>query len=178
VEERVVAPGHLGAALDDVARHDAAGELVVVGGRPSVVPGCRPAGDRGVGDAPGDHDVGAFRERVDDAETAEVGVGGEETARITEVGRRSERLQRPRPDQFSDTWHQIVAVDVGDRRRQPEPVGDLLHGVGATVGIESAGVGDDLDAPVETGPHHLLHLRDERPGESPPGHASPGCDSG
>jgi hypothetical protein len=166
VEERVVATRDLGTALDDVAGDHATRQLVVVGARPSVVPGRRTAGDRSIGDPAGDHDVGALGEGVDDTETAEIGVGGEEAGVVAEVGRRPERLQRPGLDQFSDARHQVVTIDVGDRRRQPEAVGDLVDGVGATVGVEAPGVGHDLDATVEAGPHHLFHLRDERPGES------------
>ena len=44
-EERVVAAGGLGAALDDVAGHDGAGERVPVVAAPAVVP-CRRAAAR------------------------------------------------------------------------------------------------------------------------------------
>ena len=58
---------------------------------------------------------------------------------------------------------------------QPELVGHLGHGLGAAVGVEPAGVGDHLDAPVEAGPHDLFHLGDERAGVAAAGALHPGA---
>ena len=58
-EERVVAAGGLGAALQDVPGDGGAGQGVVVGGLPAEVRRRRADDQRGVGDAAGDDDVGA-----------------------------------------------------------------------------------------------------------------------
>ena len=81
-EEGVVAAGGLTAALDDVPRRDRSGELVEVAAAPTVVPGRRPAHDGRVRGAAGDDDVGASRECIDDAPTAQVGIGGQHAGRI------------------------------------------------------------------------------------------------
>jgi hypothetical protein len=77
-EERVVAPGGLRAALDDVAGDDATGESVPVVAGPAVVPRRRAAHHGGVGGAPGHDDVRAAAQRLDDAPAAQVGVGADE----------------------------------------------------------------------------------------------------
>ena len=74
-EEGVVAAGCLGAALDDMAGNRGTGEGVEVGTSPPEVGRRRTDDERGVGDAAGDHDVGAALEAGDDAPGAEVGVG-------------------------------------------------------------------------------------------------------
>ena len=67
------------------------GVPVVTG--PSMVPSRRPAGQRGVGDATGDHDVGTTRQRLDDPPAAEVGIGGHEAAGVAELDGDPERTQ-------------------------------------------------------------------------------------
>ncbi|MBS1264273.1 MAG: hypothetical protein MAG471_00091 [Acidimicrobiaceae bacterium] len=77
-EERVVATRGLGAAFDDVpCNHRACQRVPVVAG-PAVVPCSRPAHDGCVGCAPGDDDVCATLEGLDDAPAAQVGVGADE----------------------------------------------------------------------------------------------------
>ncbi len=148
VEERVVAARRLRAALDHVAGHHAAGELVEVGPLPAVMPGRRPAGDRGVGDPSGDHDVRAPVERLDDPEAPEVRIRRQEPVRITEILVCDKISETRSSDFLSQTWidglggegaegvggeevgeagHQVVAVDVGDDREQAEAGGDLLR---------------------------------------------------
>ena len=120
--------GRLGAALDDVPGDDGTGERVPVVAGPAVVPGGRTAHERGVGDPAGDDDVGTRAQRLDDAEAAEVGVGGEEARRVAqrltgvEVGEvHAGGLQLGEPRE------QVVAVDEGDRRRQAQLRGDLAR---------------------------------------------------
>ncbi len=124
-EERVVATRRLGAALDDVPGDDASGEGIPVVACPAVVPRRRTAGDRGVGDATGDHDVGALGEGFDDPPATEVGVGGDELGVVTELTPVDERTDRARRHELVDPREHVVAVDVGDHRRQPELGGDV-----------------------------------------------------
>ena len=79
-EEGEVAAGRLGPALDDVPGDDRAGQRVPVVPPPAVMPGGRPQRQGGVGDPAGDDDVGAAAQRLGDAPSAEVGVGGEHRA--------------------------------------------------------------------------------------------------
>ena len=57
--------------------HHATGELIEVGSFPPVVPSGRAADNSRVGDAAGNDNVGPARQRVDDAEATEVGVGAD-----------------------------------------------------------------------------------------------------
>ena len=91
-EERVVAAGGLGAALDDVPGRHRAGQDVPVVDRPVVVPGGGTADHRRVGDSPGHHDVGAAAQGLGDSPAAQVGVGGDELRR---VGHRLTGGERP-----------------------------------------------------------------------------------
>ncbi len=167
-EERVVATGALGAALDDVAGDDGAREGIPVVTGPAEVR-CRRAEDhRGVGDPTGDHDVGAPVERCCDAEPTEVGVGRDgldaelvELLAGVEVG----QIDAGGP-QIGEPGDQVVALDIADRRGEAEPGGERIDGLGAAGGVEPAGVGHHLDAAVETGAHHLLHLGEEGLGEA------------
>src|SRR5690606_37202870 len=138
------------------------------------VPGRRAAHDRGVGGATGDDDVGARVQRLDDAPAAQVGVGGDEPRRVAdglpgvEVG----QVDAGR-HQLVEPAEDVVPVDVGDGGRQAELVGELGDRVGAAVGVEAPGVGHHLDALVEAGAHHLLHLGDEGAGEAAVGPLGP-----
>ena len=76
-EERVVAAGRLGAALDDMARHHRAGQPVIVAASPAEVRRGRPDDHRGIGDAAGDDDVGPGVQAVDDSPRTQIGVGGQ-----------------------------------------------------------------------------------------------------
>jgi hypothetical protein len=96
---------------------DGAGEPVPVVARPAELPGRRTERERGVGDAPADHDVGAAFERGGDAPAAEVRVRGDD--RRVERGERDalvevrERLARRA--QRIQARQEVVALDVGDR---------------------------------------------------------------
>ena len=57
LEERVVAAGRLGAALDDVTGDDRAGERVEIVRRPVEAPGGRTHHESGIRHPPGDDDV-------------------------------------------------------------------------------------------------------------------------
>jgi len=48
---------------------------------------------------------------------------------------------------------------VRDHRVQAQPAGDLTDLVGEPGRVEAAGVGDDLDAPLERQPEAVLDLR-------------------
>ena len=85
-EEREVAARRLGAALDDVAGGDGAGEAVPVGRRPAPPPRRRADDDGGVGDPRADDDVGALGQRPGDAPAAEVGVGADRVGRQRRAG--------------------------------------------------------------------------------------------
>ena len=142
LEAGEVAAGRLGAALEDVADDDGAGQLVVLLGRPAEVGDRRADDERGVGDASGDDDVGALGESRGDAEAAEVGVGGQ--------GALGDGVAA-----------QVVALDVGDGRVEAEAAGDLAQLVGEPGGVEAAGVADDRDAALEREPEAVLDLADE-----------------
>ena len=169
VQEGVVAPGGLRAALDHVAREHGPGQLVEVLPAPAVPPGGRPGDERGVGDARADHDVGAGAERRGDAPAAEVGVRGDRLAPGAaqwlagiQVGQRL-----PVREQLVESWEQVIAGDVGDLRMQAEALGERPELPGQARGIEAAGVVDDLDAAVEAGAEHVLQLGQRRCGRSP-----------
>ena len=136
-EERVVAAGRLGAALEDVAGDGGAGEGVVVGRRPAEVRGRRADDERGVGDPAGDDDVGAGVETGDDPPGAEVGVGGQRRAEAELVGASAggRRLRRGRR-----------------RRRRRAAAASSRTRLGEAGRVEPAGVGDDLDAAVDGEP--------------------------
>ena len=104
--------------------------------------------ERGVGDAAGDDDVGAGAQGGGDAEAAEVGVGGERARRAAGDG----------------VAAQVVALDVGDRRVEPEPARDLAEPVGEAGGVEAAGVADDPHAALEGEPEAVLDLAHEGAG--------------
>ena len=55
----------------------------------------------------------------------------------------------------------VVALDVGDLRVEAEAAGDLADLVGEAGGVEAAGVGDDLHAPLEREAEAVLDLADE-----------------
>ena len=113
-EERVVAAGGLGAALDDVACYHGAGQGVPVVAGPAVVPGRRAAHHRGVGGPTGDDDVGAPLQGLDDPPAAEVGVGADEGV-LVHQGRSGVHVSQVHPGshQVVEAVQQVVAVDIG-----------------------------------------------------------------
>ncbi len=145
-----------------MAGDDGTGQRVPVVAGPSVVPGGRPAHHGGVGRTPGDDDVGAAAQRLDDPPATEVRVGTDEAARVADglAGFEVREIDTG-GDEFVEPAEDVVAAHVRDGGREAEPVGNLGDGLGAAVGVETAGVGDDLDAAVEARAHDLFHLGDE-----------------
>ena len=80
MKNEIIAAGGLDAAFDDVPGDHGAGQAVVVGPLPAEVGGRGPDGHRCVGHPPGDDDVRAVVQAVDDAPRAEVGVGRQRLA--------------------------------------------------------------------------------------------------
>ena len=143
-----VAAGGLGAALDDVAGDDRAGQRVEVVAAPAVVGDRRADDHRRVGDPAGDDDVGTLVQRLGDAERTEVGVGGEHVAELELVG----------------ALAQVVTFDVGDDDVDALLGGDLPELLREPGRVESTGVGDDLDALLLGEGQAVGHLPDERLG--------------
>ena len=116
LKEGVIAAGRLGAALDDVAGHDAAGECVPIVASPSVVPGGRPERQRRVGHSSCHDDVGTSPERLRDPPPAEIGVCRQHVpiaerlagVEVAELASGRPKLGHPR--------FQVVALDEGDDR--------------------------------------------------------------
>ena len=161
-----IAPGSLGAALEDVAGGDRSGQLVPLVPPPAVPPGGRPGDHGGVRHAAGDHDVRAFVQRRSDPPPAQVGVDREQVRRRTQQPVAGVHIGQPAPDeQLFGLVGQVVAGDVGD----PQPEAPLDRGgpdrLGHPGGVEEAGVGDDLDAPVRDGSQVGKQLREEDGGE-------------
>ena len=158
-KEGVVTAGHLRAALDDVTSDNATREGVEVVSAPLVMPGRRTANERRVGDATGDDDVGTHRQRLGNAKAAQVGVGRDESRDVTDWFTGFEVCQIDASSlQFFQAPHEVVAVDVRDHGRETERGGDLGDGLGAALGVEASGIGDDLDASLQAGAHDLFHL--------------------
>ena len=174
MEKRVVAPRGLGPALDHVASGHRARQCVPVVSLPPVVPGRRPTNDSGVGGAPGDDDVGPVVEGLHDAPAAKVGVRREKRGRVLDGLSRFEMAELIRGDQILDVGNEVIAAHVRDLRRKAKFRCRLGHGIGASVGVESARVRNDLDATVEARAHHLLHLGDEGAGIAATGPLGPG----
>jgi hypothetical protein len=144
-EERVVPAGGLGAALDDVAGRDGPGQLVVVGASPAEVRRGRADDERGVGDAAGDHDVGAGVQACDDAPRAQVGAGG----------------QRAAEPQLGRAGGQVIAFDMSELRRDSELLRERPELAGEPGGVEAARVDDDPRLAVHGQAEALLHLTQE-----------------
>ncbi len=146
VKKRVVAAGGLGSTLDDVARRDSTGQLIEIISLPTEMVSGGTDDHRSVGDTSGDHDIGVGRQCFDDAPGAEVRVG----------------RQRGAESEFVCPRDQIVALDVGDLRVQPQPGVDLAQRVGQSGRVETAGIRDDLHALVERKSEGVFHLSQER----------------
>ena len=114
-EERVVAAGGLGAALDDVAGYHGSGQGVPVVTGPAVVPRRWAANDGRVGGSTGHHDVGTPVQGVDYAPAAEVGVGAHEAARVGQrlAGHHVGKVHAG-GQQVVEAFQQVVAGHVGD----------------------------------------------------------------
>ena len=149
----VVAAEALARALEQVADEDAGREPVPVVPRPAVLVRERREEQRRVGDAAGDHDVGALRERVDDRARAEVRRreqrrAGERrrTARRCRGARTPGRARcaarRAAPSTSSPTTVAILMPVT------PELARGLDRGVRGRGRVDAARVGDDLRAAV------------------------------
>jgi hypothetical protein len=160
MEERVVAAGGLTAALDHMACRQRTGQAVPVVALPAELPGRGGHHHRRIGHPWGNDDVGPLIERIDHAPAAEIGVGGHRWK-----GALGQRHPLVHVDelltlllQLADAWQQVIAFDVGHLHLETELVGQGLGRFGAAPGVETAGIGDHLDAAVDAGAHHLLHL--------------------
>ena len=143
-----------------------AGQSVPVVSRPVERPRGGADDDRCIGNPGADHNIGSVAECLDDAPGAEVDVGGDR--RYTHVAQRGagievaqvEAVAEPAVDAVGD----IVTLDVGDLRVQAKALGELGQSLSHPSRIQAAGVGDNLDAPVQTGTEYVLHLREEGAG--------------
>lgn len=142
-EEGVVAAGRLGPALQHMPGDHGPREPVVVVGPPPEVSDGRPGDQGGIGDPPGDHDIGPRIKTSGDPEATEIGVRGKGV--------------RIPPGE-------IVPLDMRDPYGYPEPVGQLPYGVGESSGIQSPGVGDDPHPALLGEPETLLQLLEEGTG--------------
>ena len=109
------------------------------------------------------HHVGAATKCLDDGPGSEVSVGRHHGAGgliERHSGVQVGEWMTP-GTQFVNSGQQVVTFDVGHRHRQSEAVGQHVELVGQTGRVESAGVGDHLDTPVDAGAEHLLHLGEE-----------------
>ena len=162
--EAVVAAGRLRTALDDVPGGDRAGQGVPVVAAPAVPPGGGPGDQARVGDPGADHHVRAGLQGRGDAPAAEVGVGGDHGQ--VRLGQRDPGVGVDeivaRGLQVAEDRDQVVAGEVGDACVQAEPAGEFRELHGQARRVEAAGVGDDLDAPLQAGAEHVLHLPQER----------------
>ena len=156
-EEREVAAGGLHTAFDDVARGHRTREPVVIVAAPAEVGGGRADDDRRVGHPPGDDDVGAAVEAVDDAPRTEIGVGRKRCAET----------------ELACARHQVVALDVGHLRGDAEPFGERPHRGRQARRVQAAGVGDDPHALVDRGAQALLELGEEGLGIAAVGRLGP-----
>ena len=160
VQEAVVAAGRLRAALDDVPGGDRAGQGVPVVAAPAVPPGGGPGDQARVGHPGADDDVRAGLQRRGDAPAAEVGVGGDHGE--FGLGQRHAGVEVGELVSFGlqvlDGRGQVVAGEIGDAGDGAQ----LFELGGQALGIEAPGVGDDLDAALEAGAEHVLHLAQER----------------
>jgi drug/metabolite transporter (DMT)-like permease len=165
-EEGVVSAGDLTATLDDVPGHDRSGEGVPVVELPTVMPGGRTDDDGRVGHPTGDDNVGAPSESVGDTPAAEVGVCRDRTTvtkvrsgiEVTKVVAVLAKLIQAREN--------VITANPSNPGSDADPFGHVAHGRRTCRGVESAGVGNDLDAPLQARAEDLLHLGDEGTGIS------------
>ena len=176
VGERVVAAGGLRAALDHVPGHHGSGESVQVFRAPAVPGRGRPDDQRGVGDPRADDDVRSGPQRGRNPPAAEVGVRGDR--RDTRLGQRlagvGVRQLVTSLGELAEPAEQVVALHVGDLRRQAEPRGDLPQPVSEPGRVQAARVDHDRDATVQAGADDLLELTEKGPGVAAAGILLPG----
>ena len=140
------AAGDLRAALQEVAGDGGAGEAVPIVVAPAELVHAGPDHERGIGDAAGDHDIGAGRQRRHDPPAAEVGVGGDEPVAHGRQRRAAVEIGEARVVAAGGT-QQLEALVAGDDPDRERPAAALLErgpaGGGAGGGGEAAGVGDE-----------------------------------
>ena len=162
-EKRIIPAGRLRAALDDVPRRDRAGQLVPVVAPPIEAPGGRAHHQRCIGHAAGDHDVGPARERLADAPSAQIGVGGDWLD--LRVRQRSSMIEVRQPlarsSELFEAPHQVVAVHPRDLRVQTETGGQHVDLRGEPARVQPARVRHHADLLVEALADYALELLQE-----------------
>ena len=148
----VVATEALPRALEEVADEDPRGESVPVVPRPAVRVREWPEEQRRVRDASGDHDVGTLRERVGDRTRAEIcgrEQRGSRAARRTRAacrgGRTAHRPRGGRARRGRRSSPRTVAIVMPV---MPSDRAVSIAARAAAGGVDAAGVGDDLRAPL------------------------------
>jgi hypothetical protein len=146
-----------------VAGHHRPSQPVPVVGGPAEAPGGRPDDQGGVGHPAADDHVGTGLQRGHDPPRAQVGVGchrrhpgRDQRLPGVDVGQ-----ELPGRLQLAEAVEQVVALDVGDAHRQPEPPGQGPQLGGQPGRVEPAGVGHHLDPVVHDQAEALLHLVEE-----------------
>ena len=129
-EEREVAAGGLGPALDDVARDDRAGQLVQVGGRPAELPRRWANEQRRVGHPRADDDVGAELEGPHDRPGAQIGVGRQDALLRELQGLACVNVHQVQSAIAQDGLGQVVAHDGGDGQFDGSLGAERADGVG------------------------------------------------
>lgn len=117
---------------------------------------------------PGYHDVGPRCESFGDAPPAQVSVDGHRVGPDgVEWRARVEVRGLPAvPTRRIELFAGVVTIHDRHPNRATEPSGDRRNALRARVRVESACVGDDLDAPVQTIAEHIVELIDKRCGVS------------
>ncbi len=147
-----VAAGDLSGAFEQMPDERALAEPVPVVGAPGERVHQRREKQRRIAHPPGDHDVGAAGERLDDRLGAEIGVGRHHPRRdVGDAALGFDERQIAGPQRLRD----IVAGDGGDLQpRQAHLAGDRGHGADGADRVRRAHVGDDLHAVGDAGPQH------------------------
>ncbi len=164
-EKGVVPAGALRATLDDVAGDDAGGEAVPVVALPPEAPRRRAEGQRGIGDARADHEIGTALERRDDAPRPEVRVRAQDRLRQRAERRAFVEVRELLAArlQLAELRHQVVALDVRHGSLDAELAVERPRRLREPAGIQPARVHDDLDPTRLARGRDLLELPQKRP---------------
>ncbi len=126
----------------------------------------RRQGDAGVGDPAADNDVRVEAQRLGHRQRAEVGVGREHVPGVGQE--RGSGLQvaqvHPGRHEFAQAPGDVVTLHHGDAQLQTLGPGHRRQGLGAGLGVDPAGVGDDADPAQQDLLQQRLDLADEVPG--------------
>ncbi len=167
LEEAVVAPGGLGAALDDMPRHHRPGQGIPIVAPPPEVSRRRAHHQRGVGDPSGNHHVGAPLQGGADTPASQIGVGGDRSN--TGLGERGAVVDVAQwvtgGGELLQPGQQVVAFHPGDPHPHPQTVGERRQAAGKARRVETPSVRHHLDLVRRTAGQHLLHLLEEGGGE-------------